>query len=480
MPNRPESEKFTPGLRVGCLTVRLTADFDHDAQGTDYGFSGQLIDDTKINIKEILSHFLGHSQYADLPELEVRDFSFSAQPQSKAYQGEILLYGDWSIAGLSAFSLHDVFFRLDHKAGEGDTTFQAVGIFALGDAQLFVSADYVSDGHGWTFAGGTYEQAKIPIGTWLNDIRTILGLESSIPLPPPLQGLALSDVGVRFNTATKDFSFHGTVQFPVDGKGEGNSRATLAVQVDLEQEPRQTSHAFNFSGALHVFEREFTVGYGSYENTSLLVAAYDSPNGDTVELKGFVGQISQEMAKVITPGMAISFKHAQLAFGKTGETSKFLFGIELGAGIQLAKLPLVGQAFDRSQALSVVLQLLAASADFEIGEIQQINQLTASGVTKLPDSRMSGRKVHLKAALHFSGTSHPLNLPLETNVGASTSGPGQPALSHPALLLPAPRDWFSGSTSRKLSVRSICNASALALQRGTSHSPSTLRCRQRG
>ncbi|HKQ78626.1 MAG TPA: DUF6603 domain-containing protein [Blastocatellia bacterium] len=402
--------------------LRLSADFDHSSNGNDYSFSGQLINNTKLNIKEILTHFLGRSQHPELPEMEVHDFSFSAQPQSKVYEGEILLHGEWGIPGFSGFSIHDVFFKLRH-AGEGDTSFQAIGAFELGGARLFVSADYVSNGQGWTFAGGAYEQGKIPIGEWLKDILKMFGLQSTIQPPAPIQELELSDLGVRFNTATKDFSFHGTAEFPIDGKKGSDSSAKLRIQADLTQKPNQTSHALSFSGSLHLFEREFVVGYGSHDNTSLLVAAYDSPNGDTIDVKKFVGQISTDIAKVIPPGLTISLKHAQLAFGKTGDASKFLFGIELGAGIQLSQLPLVGSVFDRSQTLSMVFQLLAASADFEAGEVQEINQLTASGVTKLPEGKIdtSQRKVQIKAVVHLGGISQQLDLPLETDVERSVS-----------------------------------------------------------
>jgi hypothetical protein len=423
--------------------LRLATEFDYSANEADYSFSGQLIDGTKLNIKEILSQFLGHSRYQELPEMEVRDFSFSVRPKSKVYEGEILLHGDWSIPGLSALSLQEVFFRLRHE-GEGNTTFQAIGSFELGGVRLFVSADYVSDGHGWTFAGGAYEQEKIPIVKWLGDITTMFGLGANIQLPAPVRGLEISGLGARFNTATKDFSFQGTAEFPVDGKKGGASNAKLTIQVDLEHKPDQASHALTFGGSLQLFEREFAVNYDSQGNTSLLVAAYDGAKAGQIEFKDFVGQISQELAAVIPRGVKIDLTRAQLAFGKTGENSKFLFGVELGAGIQLSNLPLVGQIFDRSQTLSVVLQILAANADFEEDEVKRINQLTASGVTKLPESKISvsERKVHLKASVQFSGISQRLDLPLETNVESA------PAVASPGIVSTATKEeksvkWFT-------------------------------------
>ncbi len=403
--------------------LRLTSEFDYSKGGTDYAFSGQLIDGTTINITEILTHFLGHSQHPHLPETEVRDFSFSVQPKSKVYEGEIVLHGDWPIPGFSGFSLHDVFFRL-HHSGEDETSFQAVGVFDLAGAQLFVSADYVSNSQGWTFAGGTYEQGKIPIGKWSDGILKLLGLQS-IEVPAPIKGLELSDLGVRFNTETKDFSFRGTAEFPLDGKSGIDNSAKLTIQADRTHK----ADAIKFTGALHLLKHEFAVAYGSKDGTSLLVATYDNPQGDSIDVNEFVGQISTDVAKVIPKGLKVSLKHAQLAFGKKGDVSKFLFGIELGAGIELSQLPLVGSVFDRSQTLSVVFQVLAANANFEREEVSEINRLTASGVTKLPEGsgiETSQRKVQIKAVVRMGEISKQLDLPLETDVEKKKGGDAPP------------------------------------------------------
>jgi hypothetical protein len=195
-----------------------------------------------------------------------------------------------------------------------------------------------------------------------------------------------------------------------------------------------------------MYNREFAVGFCSHGNTNLLAATYDSPNGDTIDVKDFVGQISTDIAKVIPPRLTISLKHAQLAFGKTGETSKFLFGIELGAGIELSQLPLVGSVFDRSQTLSVVFQLLATSADFAAGEVGEINRLSASGATKLPESKIdaSQGKVQIKAVVRLGETSQQLDLPLKTNVEESADANTPPA----SIVSTAPADkglvkWFN-------------------------------------
>ena len=416
--------------------LRLTSEFEYSKGETDYAFSGQLIDGTKINITEILTHFLGHSRHPDLPKMEVLDFSFSVRPKSKVYEGEILLNGDWPVPGLTALSLHDVFFRLNHH-GEGDTSFQAIGVFDLAGAQLFVSADYVSGSQGWTFAGGAYEQEKIPIGKWSQEILKLLSPNSNFEVPAPIQGLELSDLGVRFNTATRDFAFHGTAEFPIDGKTGATSSAKLTIQAEITHNPDRSSHAHKFTGSLHLLNHKFAVGYGSVDGTSFLVAAYNGSQSSSIKLKDLISKISTEIAEVIPPDLQINLKHAQLAFGKIGDTSKFLFSIELGAGIELSQLPLVGSHFDRTQTLSVVFQLLAVSAKFNDAELKEINRLTAPGVTKLPEDGIdisNGNKVQLKTVVRLGEISQRLALPLATDAQTKEGDASSRDKKSPAII----------------------------------------------
>jgi hypothetical protein len=414
--------------------LRLTADVDLSGREVDYLFSGQLVAKQNLKMGEVVSHFLGNSARPELPALEVSDFSFSVAPRSKRYNGEIVLEGDWRPIPDFPLVIRNVFFRLAHEAGEGDTTFQAFGAFELGGAFLFVSADYVSNGGGWTFSGGTYEDGKIPIGNWLHDIKALLGpgLAMEIPLPTPLQGLELSGIKVRFNTATRDFSFTGIATFPVDGRTGGDSETKLTVQVDIVR------GVSTFHGSLLISKYEFSVDFLTKDRTGLLVATYDGSKADSVELRDFVSRISTAIGGMIPSGMSLNLGHAQLAYGKKDAKSKFLFGVELDAGIQLSNLPLVGPVFDRDQTLSVVFQILAVNDRFEKAEIEAINQLTIASATKLPDESIGPpqSQVQLKAAVHFGGINQQLDLPLATNIEPARSGPAQ-TTQHPAITMAA-------------------------------------------
>lgn len=404
-------------------TLSLTADLSHAGDETDYGFSGRLLDDEPLEINEVLTHFLGHSNYPKLPKITVEDFSFSVRPRSKFYEGEIKLSTDWKLS--DALSLRGVFFRMRHGPGEADTEFEANGYFEVGDTQLYVSADYVSNGRGWTFSGGTFDDEEIEVGEWFCSMWALASQTDAPALPNALKELVVLNLGVRINPTTKEYSFQGTGRFPIDGNADSESNAELTIQVDCEGD------LATFSGSLSLLEREFDV---VFDNTGLLVATYDGSDAKPIDLKELASEISKTVGDKIAAGITVGLEHAQLAYLKGAEDGKFLFGVDLDAGIQLSNLPVVGFLFNPGQSLNVTFQFIAVSRAFESDEIKAINQLTGPETTKLPEQRIGGVQADqpdftLKAAVKFAGTTQHLALPLNTDVGAAPASKKLPVTS---------------------------------------------------
>jgi hypothetical protein len=400
--------------------LELSAYFDHDNSGNNVAFGGTL-KQGPLRAREVFRHFLGYDN-PHLPDLQVDNFNFLVEPSTKTYSAEIALRAEWKLQGPSdrwPIHLSYLHFRL-MKQGEAGTEVALRAVFNVYGCTLYVTAAYNGVDKGWTFRGGTSAGNPIPVGVGIENF--VQALESSVTLPQAIKSLTLRDLEVVFNTLTSDFSFRALVSFPLGGDATKAGDASLLVHLNFTKEPATSSanpkYALNFGGVLHLCDREFVVAYGYHDGTSLLVASYDNPKGDSIYVNELVGKISPDLAKAIPEGLKVSLKHAQLAFGKKNDVSKFLFGIELGAGIELSQLPLVGSLFDRSQTLSVVFQVLAASANFAREELKEINRLTASGVTKLPEGNgidTSQRKVQIKAVVRIGEISKQLDLPLETD-----------------------------------------------------------------
>ncbi len=389
-------------------TLKLTGDLSHAGGTTDYGFSGLLLDGEPLEIKEVLTHFLGHSP--DIPQIYVDDFSFSVRPRSRFYEGEITLSGDWKLTDM--LTLREVYFLLRHDGGEGDTTFEANGVFDLGGAEIFVAAEYASNGQGWTFSGGTIEGQEIEAGTWIEDVWKRWSPAQKPSLPESIKSLVLKDLGVRFNTATKDYSFEGTGRFSIGGEEGHQTKAELTVQV------RREADRATLRGILSILDREFEV---AFDTSGLLVATYDGTGAKPVDLRDLVTEISKDLGGLITSGILIDLRHAQLAYSRKTDDRKFLFSMNLDAGIQLSNLPLVGCLFARTQTLNVAFRLVAVNKTFTAQEIRAINDLSGPDMTKLPETAIGGSNpadsdFSLKAAVTFSGTTHQLAMPLSTDV----------------------------------------------------------------
>jgi hypothetical protein len=404
-------------------TLQLTGDLSHAGGQTDYGFSGSLLEGQPLEINEVLTHFLGHSNYPHIPGIAVEDFSFTVRPRSRFYEGEITLSADWTLTPADwppsrALTLRQVYFKMSHAAGDGGTTaFVANGVLEIGNTPIYLSAEYVSNGQGWTFSGGTFDDEEILIGEWLKSVWALWSSSTAPELPAAVQGLTLVNLGMRINTTTRDYSFQGTARFPIDGNPNSTSKAELTVQVDCEGDSAR------FSGILTLLERNFEV---VFNNAGLLVATYDGSDAQPIDLQELVSEISKTVGDKIAAGISINLTNAQLAIWKGPAHTKFVFGIDLDAGIQLSNLPIVGFLFSPDQTLSVSFQLLAVSRAFEKSEIGAINQLTGRAMTKMPEQRVGGAQddqadFSLKAAVKFAGSTHQLALPVQTDVSKASA-----------------------------------------------------------
>lgn len=428
--------------------LRLTTTFEADAGSTDYSFRGQLTDDSVVDIREIIQQFAGTSAPHDLPALGVRNLYFSVWPRQRRFEGSITLFGEWPLPGSNTAKVLLESLHFDVKrSGDGDTRFTARGAFQLGETSIFVAADYRSDKHSWTFEGGTAHDTRIPVGTLLTDALQLLGAPDKAVLPAAISGLSLGNVNVRFDTATRDFSLRGTAAFPIDGDPGHPSNAELRVHVELEHRPDGMGRNISFGGALLLQQRHFDLSFDSRDGVDLLVAAYGKSSGDKVDLHDLVAQLSAASARWVPSGISIELAQAQLVFAQSAAGAKrFLFGIDLGAGVDISKLPLVGRSFERGQTLTVSLQIVVANESFSHDEIARINRLTAPETTKLAAAGIdvTASKLQVRPSLKLGAQTFPLSLPLQwkdPDAGFSVSA------AAPVAGVPAPAasslQWFN-------------------------------------
>ncbi len=393
---------------TGAVYLTTTVARDPVTQAWAPEFEGSLDHDRPISVNEIVRHFVGTTQ-ADVPELEVTNLSVVLAPATRSYGGALELAGRWRAPSATLVMLERVNFAFSRQ-GDAPIQFDAHAGLRIGEVWIDVSAAHAATGKGWRFSGSA---GDLPAGLAMD----ALGRELGITFPALVRGLVVEEVGVTFDTGTEAFSARATAAFPIDGDTKSPSPARLTVHAELLPAipPAQSAHA-TFGGTLRLLGRELDVIIDHADGAEdLLVASYDERGGAGVELRDLVGQLSHGFADAIPEKLSIQLSRARIALAKTTTGSgRVLVGVELGAGIELSKLPLVGRFVQQGQTLDLALQLVAASASFTAPEVARLNALGPAAGLDFPAAGIdtSASRVMLTPALVVAGTALPVGAPL--------------------------------------------------------------------
>jgi hypothetical protein len=192
---------------------------------------------------------------------------------------------------------------------------------------------------------------------------------------------------------------------------------------------------------------KFDLNFLQDKASNIFVASYTHKAADTssLSIKEFVALTSSTLAEPIPPRLAIDLKDVIFAYSKGAAESKFLFALDIGAGINLSNLPLVGQELPAEQTLGVDnLQLVVAFKGLTRSEVAAFNSLFPIGVTRLPEpnegadgSSGSGTGntetqivinpgLSISSVLNFGNSTRTLSLPVAA-AGQSGGMPPPPA-----------------------------------------------------
>ncbi|HKQ91674.1 MAG TPA: DUF6603 domain-containing protein, partial [Blastocatellia bacterium] len=317
---------------------------------------------------------------------------------------------------------------------------------AIAKSTIHLSAKHPSPDAGWQFEGATDPGQAISMGVLVQELANLFGNDLDGKIPASVKDLTIEDFRVWFDTKSKDFSFTGKTQFPVDGA----SKVTLAVSINFTHGNNAYTKAFgahievkvaNLKDPL-IFTLNLVDENAQGKTTDLFVATYNGGK-QPLNLGDLIRSIVQEdPAPAWTHALdsiSIELKDALFAFSKTGEEKKFLFGLDIGADISLAQLPLVGKEFPPDRTVGINdLQILVASKPFSVAEVKKLNGLIPAGVTKLPDlsQNTSGQNLNqadsttialkqglnVGATLKLGDTTRSLSLPVVAGGSSQTTG----------------------------------------------------------
>jgi hypothetical protein len=390
----------------------------------DFQFGGSLSKDTPISLKEIITHYFGAAD--NFPEVNIAELDISAQPSISYYgvhgsiESEELRFGP--------IALNQVTFDIEKSSNSLSGAIAAA--FRIADTDIFISAANPGSNAGWEFKGGTGPGQQIPIGKLITDLAGKFG---DVTLPPVIEGLVIQNLGASFNTKSGDFLVTCESKFPVDGK-------EFDITITISSTKSGSTYKTDFGGHITIGTLKFDLNFIKGNTSSILVAAYhQSGDNQRIQVKSLVANISSQIADNIPASLEVELKDVLFAFSKDATGSAFLFGLDIGASINLSNLPLVGKEFPPDQTVGVDdLQLLVASRAFTLAEANAFNALIPTGVTRLPvqpQSTTDGtnqttqtaiqRGLNVAAQMKFGSATQTLSLPVASSTQAT--GAGQPA-----------------------------------------------------
>ena len=413
--------QFFPAVFRGNFEIEIS---------TDLSFTGRFNGSVSVNdlVREVFEGKL--SLPSDFVSLVFSDFHLFVDVRRRNYVLEATAELSLTLGGNEKLSFKNVRFGVNIQSppNGGSKTYSGFigGTLSVGSLDIYVSANHPSPGQGWILEGHLPYTGS---GINLTSLAADLLEPFNATLPQSVPDVTLNNIAVSFDTQTKDFNFTCDGRFQVDDKEVG-----AAIVIDLKH--NNGNYTASFGGHLDIGRLRFDLQFARASTSTSFLATYSHAGyQQNLKVKELVNYLSRDIAAGIPDSLEIDIKDLLLAFSKDANGSTFLFGIDIGASINLSNLPLVGQMFPADQTIGVDdLQILVASKQIAQNAIQGFNQMMPTGVTQLPAADLS-KGISVTAQMKFGASTQTLNLPVSDSSG--TAPPASPPAQGPTAQAPS-------------------------------------------
>jgi hypothetical protein len=289
---------------------------------------------------------------------------------------------------------------------------------------------------GWQFGGSTRQAINIDAM-----IRWVAKRFGAVSVPAAITNCTIKKLEISFNTESQNFKFtcETTVRLP-ETKSEIDGTVVFETERQTNGSSEAASYKTKVGGTLVIRLQErqalnFNLLLATEPNVQEFLATYHGEQKISID-----SLLEQIFSQPITTGIELALKDALFAYRGDPEGAKYLFGINIGIQIGLAKLPVVGPALPASLVFSIEdLQILAATRAFTLTQVNALNKLMSAGATKLPSQKPDGgdtalrQGLNVSAKLKLAGADKLMTLPAaapETSAPAGSST--LPAIAQPA------------------------------------------------
>lgn len=412
------------------------------AQYPDFRVQGNLKEGTTLHLAEVIVDFL--DPRVEIPTLEILSLSFEMGKGQYALAGEV--DGLWEMGPFPLLSIRFVLAR-----DTNDTQANLAGLLSVAGVTVLLSADYESADKGWQFQGNTGSGEEIPIVRLISDLAEKFNIDAN--LPAAIADFTISDLGVSFNTKSKNFEFLCEGQIPLGDAQQLALTLTIASEKNSSDKYENT-----YLGSVVIGDWQFQFEVKATDNT--LTASLDK-NGTTGEIqlvpnRVFSFSLDQTNAPVRKSFTASSFGNAlptelaeligdieitplKIAFGTDKASGNYVFALQLDGGIALSRLPFVGDRLPEGTDIGISdLGLVWCSAGLSVdkGKVARTAFVKAfQGVDLIDDEALSsGGMFRASLTVPSENKLVELGIPLRSRVAKPMAGATSTSL--PATTLP--------------------------------------------
>ncbi|WP_367267609.1 DUF6603 domain-containing protein [Okeania sp. SIO2C9] len=369
---------------------------------------GRLNEGETIQIGGFFEH-LGYDSVDINDEFTITNLDFALNQRGPAYRFGISISEHLTIVPEKKFILEDLYLKIN-KSYKFSVELSAS--FELYNTTIIVSA-LSSSSEGWQFEGSTGTGQDIPIGKLIEDLAGKFDVAQEFP--SALEGLVIENLKTSFNTKTKNFTFTCESKFPIEGK-----EVDITVNINIIQQ-QDGSYDKHFDGHITIGDLQFALIFDTDKTSKTFLAAYHDEHPE-VSIKQLISYIDSDLANSIPAGLKISLKDALFAYSQkvaaSSKTTNFLFGLNIGGGINLSNLPLVGKKFTPNQTIKLSFQILVAKAIFTSDEIGNLKKLYTEGGISLPEDKIA-KGLDVATSMQLGSEIKQLSLPVQVNPNAT-------------------------------------------------------------
>ncbi|NEQ38263.1 MAG: hypothetical protein F6K40_19155 [Okeania sp. SIO3I5] len=346
----------------------------------------------------------------ELPKIEFTRMELWGNYREKSFSVNLEITGDWDIT--QSITLTQIQMSMARYGDGSGSDYTISAEFRVANMDVFVIADYDTTSGGWEFKGSTGHGQAIPIGpsdgssgkpNLTDDLGSKFG---AVNLPEGIAELSIQNLGISFNTKTKNFTFICKAEFPIEGK-----EVDITVNINIIQQ-QDGSYNKHFDGHITIGDLQFALIFDTDKTSKTFLAAYHDEHPE-VSIKQLISYLDSDLAKSIPKDLKISLKDALFAFSQkaSSTTKNFLFGLNIGGAINLSNLPLVGKKFAPNQTIKSSFQILFARAIFTSDEIGNLNKLYTEGGISLPEQKVA-KGLNLATSMQLGSETKQLSLPV--------------------------------------------------------------------